>query len=232
MMHNYNEQVNFDDEMGQVSVDGSTNFPFRKQIFAPETSAGTPKVESIPNNSVDLSDTSQIQEFRKELIMVSKIPMSRFDVEGAKGDPSWNISAENATRSEIQFGRFVNRLRTVFQTIITKPLWISLTMKFKELQDDDNIRTLLKVNFNRYNMFEELKNMELLKKKAEIIGDIQKRLAEQDNPREIPYFDLEFLIKRVMGDEFTEEDLKDNKKLKDKRSASDEDTDSGGGVGF
>lgn len=230
LMHNYNEQVSFDDEMGQVSVDGSTNFPFRKQVFVPETSSGTPKVESLPNSQVDLSDTSQIQEFRKELIMVSKIPMSRFDVEGGNSDPSWNINAEDATRSEIQFGRFINRLRTIFQTIITKPLWISLTLEFKELQDDENLRTLLKVNFNRYNMFEELKNLELMKKRAEIIGDIQKKLAEQDNPREIPFFDLKYLITQIMGENFSEEDLKENDKYKEKRRASSEDT-GGGGVG-
>ncbi len=229
LMHNYNEQVHFNDESGQVSVDGQTNFPFRKQVFVPETSAGTPKVEDLPNNPVDLSDTDQLQEFRKELILVSKIPTSRFDLQEAKGDPSWNISAEEATRSEIQFSRFINRLRTIYQALIVKPLWISLTMKFEELEGDENLKTLLKVRFNRYNMFEELKNLEVMKKKAEVIGDLQKKLAEAENPREEPFFDLKFLIQKHMNDFFTDEDIKKSEEMKKERGGGD---DEGGGSAF
>ena len=74
------------------------------------------------------------------------------------------INAEGMTRDEIKFGRFINRLRSTFQEIIVKPLWIQMTLDYPDLMNDDSFKAQIGVKFNKYNIFEEMKEMELLQK--------------------------------------------------------------------
>jgi predicted ATP-dependent Lon-type protease len=56
--------------------------------------------------------------------------------------------------------------------------------------------------------------MELASKRIDFISQVRSGLTEQDSEmNEVPFFSLNFLIKKYGG--FTEEDLKKNKKMKE-----------------
>jgi hypothetical protein len=130
-MQNYREQIDFDTDSGELKVNGKAMMPFNKEYWLPSGEAGEPTIETIGNDGPDLSDTDALKYFREKLIKVSKIPLSRFDMESP---PSWEMNAEGMTRDEIKFGRFVTRLRSVFQEILVKPLWIQMCLDFPEIK--------------------------------------------------------------------------------------------------
>jgi hypothetical protein len=82
-----------------------------------------------------------------------------------------------------------------------------------ELQDDFNFKANLSVEYNKDNVFEELKEMELASKRIDFISSMMSSLVQQDaDMNEIPYFNLSYLIKRYGG--FNQEDLRSNEREK------------------
>lgn len=229
LMQNYREQIDFDTESGELKVNGKSMMPFNKEYWLPSGEAGEPTIETIGNDGPDLSDTEALKYFREKLIKVSKIPLSRFDMESP---PSWEMNAEGMTRDEIKFGRFITRIRSVFQEVIVKPLWIQMCLDFPELKDDDAFKAQIGIKFNKYNIFEEMKEIEILQKRLDFVTSMKDGLVETDaNMNEVKYFASEFLIQRFLG--LSAEDLRLNKKLKimeddEKREAAKKDAEATG----
>jgi len=210
LMQNYREQIDFNADSGELSVNGKPMMPFNKEYWLPSGDAGEPSIETIGNDGPDLSDTDALKYFKEKLVKVSKIPLSRFDMESP---PSWEMGAEGTTRDEIKFGRFVTRLRSVWQEIITKPLWLQMCLDFPELKSDDAFKAQIGVKFNKYNVFEEMKEMEVLQKKLDFVVSMKDGLVDMDEEgNEIKYFSSEFLIQRFLG--MSADDINLNKKLK------------------
>ncbi len=211
-MQNYREQVDFDYDSGELSTNGRPMMPFNKEYWLPEGDAGSPQIETIGGDGPDLSDTDSLNYFKENLRRVSKIPMNRFDVENP---PSWELNAEGMTRDEIKFGRFINRLRSVFQEIVVKPLWIQMTLDYPDLMNDDSFKAQVGVKFNKYNIFEEMKEMELLQKRIDFVTAMKDGLVDYDpDGNEIKYFSSEWLIRRFM--DMSEAEIKANQRMKDK----------------
>jgi len=128
------------------------------------------------------------------------------------------MNAEGMTRDEIKFGRFITRIRSVFQEILVKPMWIQMCLDFPELKDDDAFKAQIGIKFNKYNIFEEMKEIEILQKRLDFVTSMKDGLVEQDaNMNEIKYFASEFLIQRFLG--LSPEDLRVNRKLKKQEDA-------------
>ena len=211
LMQNYREQIDFDTESGDLKVNGKPMMPFNKEYWLPSGDAGEPTIETIGSEGPDLNDTDALKYFREKLIKVSKIPLSRFDMESP---PSWEMNAEGMTRDEIKFGRFVTRLRSTFQEILVKPLWIQMCLDYPELKEDDAFKSQIGIKYNKDNIFEEMKEIEILQKRLDFVTSMKDGLVEQDaNMNEIKYFASEFLIQRFLG--LTPDDLRLNKKLKE-----------------
>jgi hypothetical protein len=209
-MHNYREVIYFDYDSGELSVNGKPMMQFSKEYWLPSKDNESPEIETMGGDGPDLSDTDALKYFREKLIKVSKIPLSRFDMESP---PSWEMNAEGMTRDEIKFGRFITRIRSVFQEILVKPLWIQMCLDFPELKDYDAFKAQVGIKFHKYNIFEEMKEIEILQKRLDFVTAMKDGLVEQDaNMNEIKYFASEFLIQRFLG--LSPEDLRTNKKMK------------------
>lgn len=210
LMNQYRENIDFSMESGELKVNGNAMMPFTKEYWFPGTSAGDPTMEAIGNDGPDLSDMEPLKYFRNKLIRVSKIPPTRFD---ADSPTAFEMSADGQARDEIKFSRFVNRLRSIFQELILKPVWIQLCLKFPELADDDYFRTLIGLEWNKYNYFEEIKEIELFTKRLEFVQTMKDGLIDEDvNGNEVKYFSSEFLVNRFL--KLSETDRKLNNKLK------------------
>ena len=211
LMQSYRENIDFSEDSGELKVNGKAMMPFNKEYWFPETESGKPEMETVASDGPDLSDTDSLKYFRNKLIRVSKIPMSRFDSEG--GDAVFGVGAEGMTRDEIKFGRFVNRLRSIFQEIIVKPLSLQMSLDFRELESDANFKSQIGITFNKMNLFEEMKEIEVLDKRASFIQKITQSITVKNSEGdEEPYFSAEFLVRQFL--KLTNEDLKLNKKFK------------------
>ena len=132
-MNRYKEDIKFISDTGELTINGQVNMPFNKEYWMPDNENGTPEIETVSGDGPELNDNDQLKFFKNILYKISKIPLNRFDQES--GEAWFGTDASSYARSEIDFGRYVNRLRNPFSQIILKPLQIQLCLDIPELAD-------------------------------------------------------------------------------------------------
>ena len=138
--------------------------------------------------------------------------MNRFDQES--GETWFGADATSVARTEIDFARFVNRLRNQFAQIILKPLKLQLALSIPELQDNRSFLEAVSLQYKSYNLFEEMMEMELMQKRVEFIQNMKESMVDMDvEGNEIKYFSSKFLVQKYL--KYSSEDIKLNKKLKE-----------------
>ena len=210
-MNRYKEDISFNTETGELMVNGKMNLPFNKEYWMPENENGTPTIETIVDGGPMLNDSDQLKYFEDKLFKMSKIPSSRFDKDAQStwfgSDPTQQL------REEINFGRFVTRLRNTFAEMLLKPLRIQLTLSIPDIKNDKRILDAVSLRWNSYNQFEEMANIEIMNKRVEFIGTMKDSLTvTNEEGEEEPYLCPKFLIIRYL--KMSEADLELNEKYK------------------
>lgn len=210
-MNRYKEDISFNTETGELKVNGKMNMPFNKEYWFPENENGRPQLETLVDNGPMLNDSDQIRYFESKLWKMSKIPANRFDKEAQStwfgNDPT------QALRDEIDFSRFVTRLRNTFAEILLKPLRIQLSLSVPDIKNDKRILDSVTLRWNSYNLFEEMMNIEIMTKRVEFIGTMKDSLATTDaDGNEESFFSLKFLIMKYL--KMSDADLELNEKYK------------------
>jgi len=211
LIHDYSEEIEFDDTLGTLSINGTKHLHYNKQIWFPEGDAGTPNFELVKNDGHDLNDETMLSWFYKALKRASKIPLSRFEAESGGG----NLITDSAemTRDEIKFHNFIMRLRANFKEIIVKPLKLQLLIEFPELKDDEILLNQIDIDFYTNQVFEEWKKLNNLTKKSEIVGTL---LGVMNGEK--PYFHIEWIMDKIF--KLSPEDKAENMKYWAKDAAT------------
>jgi hypothetical protein len=116
-------------------------------------------------------------------------------------------------RVEIDFARFVTRLRNQFAQIIIKPLQLQLCLEVPELQDNKQFLEAISLQYKSYNLFEEMMEQELATKRVEFIQTMKESMIDMDvNGNEIKFFASKFLVQKYL--KLSDADLKLNEKFK------------------
>lgn len=210
-MNRYKEDINFNVETGELKVNGKMNMPFNKEYWLPENENGRPSIETLVDNGPMLNDSDQIKYFESKLWKMSKIPQNRFDKDS---QTTWfGNDPTQALRDEINFSRFVIRLRNTFAEILLKPLRIQLTLSVPDIKNDKRILDSISLRWNSYNLFEEMMNIEVMTKRIEFIGSMKDSLSTTDaEGNEEPFFSLKFLVMKYL--KMSDADLELNEKMK------------------
>jgi len=213
-MNRYKEDISFNVDTGELLVNGKVNMPFNKEYWMPENEAGKPEIETLVDQGPQLNDSDQIKYFLSNLYKMSKIPESRFDKEAQAtwfgSDPTQQL------RDEINFSRFVTRMRNAFAEIILKPIRIQIALNIPDIKNDKRILDSISLHFNSYNEFTELAEMEVMTKRVEFIGTMKDSLViTNDEGEEESFFDPEFLILKYL--KMSEADLELNRKMKEEK---------------
>jgi hypothetical protein len=226
-MARYKEDIDFNTETGELQVNGRVNLPFNKEYWMPENENGKPEIETLADQGPSLQDSDQLKYFLSKLYKMSKIPENRFDKEA---QATWFGSDPTQTlRDEINFGRFVNRLRNVFSQIIIKPIQIQISLSIPELKNDKRVLDAIILRYNSYNQFEEMMNIEIDTKRMEFISTLREAFMSTDaEGNEERYFSDKFLIMRYL--KMSDSDLEWNEKckLEEKQAKGDEESDEEG----
>ena len=229
LIADYSEEVEWDDTMGTISINGKKHLPYNKQVWFPEGEQGTPQMELKSPQGANLNEDDMLKWFFSILKRASKIPVQRFEVEQGGGQMMMQADADT-TRDEVKFNNFVNRLRAIYKELIVKPLKLQMCMEFPELKDDDIFLNQLDIDFHSNQLFEEFKRLANMSKRAEILASL---LAIQTADGQ-PYFHIEYLVDKVMN--LTPEEKEENKAYwtkaaKSGAGASDASGDVGGDMG-
>ena len=210
-MNRYKEDIKFLTESGELTVNGQVNLPFNKEYWFPENDSGSPNIETIGNDGPELNDNDQLKFFKNQLYKVSKIPLNRFDQES--GETWFGTDPTSVARTEIDFARYVTRLRNVFAQIIIKPLQLQLALTIPDLQDNKQILEAISLQYKSYNLFEELMELELMNKRVEHIQTMKESMIDMDKEgNEIKFFASKFLVKKYL--KLSDQDLELNDKMK------------------
>lgn len=211
-MNRYKEDIKFIGDTGELTINGQVNMPFNKEYWFPENDSGSPQIETLGGDGPELNDNDQLKFYKNCLYKVSKVPLTRFDAES--GETWFGSDPTSVARTEIDFARYVNRLRNQFAQIILKPLKLQLALIIPELQDNREFLEAISLQYKSYNLFEEMMEMELMQKRVEFIQTMKESMVDMDvEGNEIKYFSSKFLVQRYL--KFSSEDLKLNKKLKE-----------------
>ena len=231
MLSIYKEDVDLDFDSGELTINGKPTMQFYKNYLFPSKNGESPDIEVLGGEGPDLSDTEALRYFYDKLRQDSKLPFNRFEFDNP-GQISFD--ARGADRDEIRFGKFINRLRIVYQEILLKPLWVQLCLDYPELVTDQLVKSHLSLRFNADNIFEESKMMEISEKRANFIETMQRiRVPEMDDSgmiNDVPYFDAKWLIQKYM--KLSQSEIDENEKMAEKRKKEMEENkpdDAGGG---
>lgn len=210
-MSRYKEDISFNVDSAELLINGKVNQPFNNEYWFAENQNGKPTLETIVDNGPEINNSEQLRYFKNDLYKQSKIPTNRFDSESQS---TWFGSDPTQTlRDEINFSRFVTRVRHEYAKVILKPLRIQLALQIPSLKNDKRILDAIQLRFNTYNQFEELMNIEIDTKRVEFIQTLKTALSDIDEEgNEIPYFCNKFLVEKHLH--MSEADLELNEKYK------------------
>lgn len=210
-MNRYKEDIKFMSDTGELTINGNVNLPFNKEYWMPEGDAGSPSIENIGGDGPDLNDNDQLKFFKNQLYKISKIPLNRFDQES--GETWFGADATNTARTEIDFARFVHRLRNIFSQIMIKPLQLQLCLDVPVLQENRDVLEAVSLQYKSYNLFEEMMDLELMQKRVDFIQAMKDGMVDMDRDgNEIKFFSSKFLVRKYL--KLSDQDLKLNDKLK------------------
>lgn len=210
LMSIYKEDIRFNDESGELTIDGRPKIQFYKNYLMPSGANGTPTIEPLNTAGPNLNDPAPLAYFFDKLAQESKIPFSRFQGPDGGTIGKYANAAEGLDKEEIRFAKFITRLRSVFQDILIKPLWIQMCKDFPELEKDYMFKSQLGLTFVSDNPFRINQEIELMGKNKENIEKLYALIGEDGTP----FFSLSYLIENFLG--LSHDDIKANKEAKEK----------------
>lgn len=215
LMSIYKEDIKFNDESGELTVDGRPKLQFNKNYLIPSGVNGTPRIEPLKMDGPNLNDMASLSYFYQKLIQESKIPSSRFTGPEGGSMGNYSDSADGMDKEEIRFSKFINRLRSNFQEILIKPVWLQVCKEMKGLEKDLHFKSELGLRYFSDNPFQINQEIETIDSKLEYISDLLELGTEEDK-----YFSASFLVEKYLG--LTRDDIKLNKEAKEKRKKAKE----------
>jgi len=197
---------------------------FYKNYLFPSKNGEQVDIQTLAGEGPDMNESPLLNYFTNKMKEDSKIPFMRFD-KAQNGGQLTGTAATGVDREEIRFHKFVNRIRSGFQELLVKPLWIQMCLKYKELEDDEIFKSSLGLRFVQDNIFEEIRRQEILQKRLELISGMQAIMEG-----ETPFFDTKWLIETYLKLDKDELDANDQaKKISAKKAKEGEAAAEGGG---
>jgi hypothetical protein len=211
LMSIYKEDVQLNDESGELTFDGRPKIQFYKNYLMPSGVNGTPTIEPLQMAGPNLNDTTPLNYFFDKFVLESKVPPSRFHGPDGGGTSTYSNGADGLDKEEIRFAKFIGRLRSVFQEILLKPLWIQMVKKYPQLEKDFLFKSQLGLTFNSDNPFVINQEMAMLTKRQESVTAMIALLGDDEKP----YFSPAFLIETFLG--LSKPDIDANKEAKERK---------------
>jgi hypothetical protein len=209
LMSVYKEDIKLDTSSGELSINGRPDIQFYKNYLFPQQGGESVKIETLNAQGPNLNIMDSVVYFYNKLRQDSKIPYNRFSSRfGMGSNNTFKTGAEGAERDEVRFAKFITRLRSIFQEIIVKPLWIQMCLEFPDLKNDSEFRSQIGVKYESDNLFGESREIEQLIKKIDFItamGEIKETINEE----EVQFFNQDFMIERWL--DLNYEDIQLNK---------------------
>ena len=193
IMTRYRNKLVYDSQTGEIK-DDRKHQSLLEDFWLPRREGGRgTEISTLPGGD-NLGQIDDILYFQKRLYRALNVPINRLEQEAQF---SLGRSTE-ISRDELKFQKFIDRLRTKFASLFMGILKMQLILKGIITEEDwDMMKNDIVIDYVRDNHFTELKNLEILREKAQTL-DMVNNYVDQ-------YFSREWIMKNVLH--FSDEDI-------------------------
>ena len=214
IMNRYRNKITYDQATGEIR-DDRRHMSMLEDYWLPRREGGRGTEITTLDGGQNLGEMEDVEYFTTKLYRSLNVPPSRLDAENGF---NMGRSAE-ITRDEVKFFRFIDRLRQRFSELFLQTLRTQCILRGIMKQEDwDKIYQKIAFRYKTESYFHELKEIEILKERAEMLRDmddyvgryysidwIRKNVLKQ-NEAEIKDMDIQIKKETENGDIDTEED--------------------------
>ena len=169
MMVKYKNKLTYDANTGEIRDDRKF-MNFLEDYWLPRREGGRgTQIDVLQGGTALPQLLESVQYFEDKLYRSLQVPMSRL-----KPDAVYTLGrATEISRDEVNFAKFVDRVRNKFSGLFIRALEKQLILKKIATPEDwDQIKKYIRFRFLRDNYFAELKEMEILAERMNRLRDI------------------------------------------------------------
>jgi hypothetical protein len=194
-MAKHKNKLVYDAVTGDVKTDRKF-LTMLEDYFLPrrEGSRGTEITTLAPGQN--LGEITDVEYFRNKLYESLNVPVTRLQSDG-----QFNLGrSSEITRDELKFANFISRLRVNFSALFVDLLKTQLLLKGVLTKAEwDELESQLFFDFKENNQFSELKDLEILRERLSVLGEIDSYTNK--------YFSKDWVRKNILKQ--TEEEIEE-----------------------
>lgn len=194
-MTRFKNKVVYDQATGEVR-DSRKFMTMLEDFWLPRREGGRgTEITTLPGGQ-NLGQMDDVLYFQKLLYKSLKVPVTRLDPE-----VNFNLGrSTEITRDEVNFDKFITRLRNKFAILFLRALEKQLILKqIITAEDWDDIKDVIKFKFAHDSYWAELKEQEILRERVTLLRDIDDYSSM--------YYSHEWIRKKVLQQ--TDDDIKE-----------------------
>ena len=193
VMSRYRNKLVYDSNTGEIR-DDKKHMSMLEDFWLPRREGGRgTEITTLPGGQ-NLGELTDIKYFQTQLYKALNVPPSRLE-----SDKSFDLGkSEEINRDEIKFTKFVGRLRKKFSDLFHDLLKTQLILKGVITPDDwEDMKEHIKYDYLYDNHFSELKDLEMLQKKMEVLNELDLYVGK--------YFSQDYVMRQLL--QFTEQEI-------------------------
>jgi len=195
VMSNFRSKIVYNSQTGEVD-DDRRYVSMMEDFWIPrqEGSTGT-EITTLPGGQ-NLGDIEDINYFKKQVLRALNVPVSRLE-----SDNGFTLGrASEISRDEVNFAKFIDRLRNKFSLLFDEILSKNLALKgILKIEEWESVRNDIFYEFASDSFFQELKDSEILRERLNNLDQIKEHRGE--------YFSKLWIRKNVLKQ--TEDDIEE-----------------------
>jgi len=174
IMAKYRNKLVYDVSTGEMRDDRKT-MTMLEDFWLPRRDGGRgTEITTLPGGE-NLGQIDDVVFFQRKLYNSLNVPPNRLESATA-----YNIGrSTEITRDEVKFQKFINRLRKKFSVLFISMLKVQLILKGIITVDDwDDIRENIAVDYLEDNFFSELKDFEIMNERITMLNSIEDKIGK------------------------------------------------------
>ena len=197
IMSKYRNKLVYDVDTGQIR-DDRKSMAMLEDFWLPRKEGGRgTEITTLPGGE-NLGQIDDVVFFQRKLYKALNVPIGRLET-----DAAFTVGrATEINREEVRFQKFIDRLRKKFSHLIMDTLKVQLLLKGVVTEKDwEVIREDIALDFMEDNYFAELKEMEILRERIEMLAQLDEYVGK--------YYSNEWIRRKILRqDDETIEKLK------------------------
>lgn len=173
LMNRYRNKLLYDPTTGSIR-DDRNHLSMLEDYWLPRREGGKgTEISTLPGGQ-NLGQMEDVEYLLKKVYRALNVPYSRLEAENG-----FNMGrSSEITRDEVKFQKFITRLQVRFSDLFMHLLRVQLILKgIVSEKDWEEISENIQIKFARDTYFEELKEMEILSERLNMLNNIQQYIG-------------------------------------------------------